>query len=76
MYSRLLSFEKCGILMKAFVESQFTSSPLVYNRRLNNKINGLHERALRVVYDVYDHHTFNEFLVKMPFTIHERMSNL
>ena len=27
MYSKLLSFEKCGILMKTFEESQSTSSP-------------------------------------------------
>ena len=40
--------------MKAFILSQFSYCPLVlmwYSRTLNNKINKLHERALRLVYD-------------------------
>ena len=39
--------------MKAFVISQFNYCPLTWmfhNRTLNNKINKLHERSLRLVY--------------------------
>ena len=39
--------------MRAFVTSQFQYCPLVwmfYNRKMNNKINRLHERALRIAY--------------------------
>ena len=40
--------------MKAFVTSQFNYCPLVWmchSRTLNNKINYLHERALRIAYN-------------------------
>ena len=53
-------------LMKAFVVSQFNYCPLLWmfhSRTLNNRINNLHERALRIVYND-DHSTFNELLVK------------
>ena len=51
--SKYLSKDKLNILMKAFVISQFNYCPLTWmfhNRTLNNKINKLHERALRLVY--------------------------
>ena len=51
--SKYLSKDKLKILMKAFVISQFNYCPLTWmfhNRTLNNKINKLHERALRLVY--------------------------
>ena len=74
-YCRFLSFEKLRILLKSFVESQFAYSPLVWmfhNRNLNNKINRLHERALKMIYDD-DKLTFTELLKKDgSFTIHER----
>ena len=40
--------------MSAFFKSQFSYSPLTWmmdSRKLNNKINRLHERCLRVTYD-------------------------
>ena len=40
--------------MKAFIESQFSYCSLVWmfhSRTLNNRINNLHERALRLVYN-------------------------
>ena len=46
-----LSKRKC--LMKAFVTSQFNYCPLIWmfhSRELNNRINRIHERALRLVY--------------------------
>ena len=45
--------DKLRALMKAFAESQFGCCPLIWmfhGRILNNKINKLHEGALRLVY--------------------------
>ena len=55
--SKFLSLDKRRIVFKAFVESQFQYCPLVWmfhSRALNNRINRLHERALRTVYDDYE----------------------
>ena len=41
-------------IMNAFFKSQFSYSPLtwmIHSRKLNNKINRLHERCLRVTYN-------------------------
>ena len=46
-----LGKRKC--LIKAFVTSQFNYCPLIWmfhNRELNKRINSIHERALRLVY--------------------------
>ena len=62
----ILPFHKRRLLMKAFIESQFAYSPLVsiFNSRiLNNKINLLHYRALKVVYQD-ECSTFQELLIK------------
>ena len=51
--SKYLNEDKLKFLMKTFIQSQFNYCPLVWmfhNRTLNNKINKLHERALRIVY--------------------------
>ena len=42
------------MIMKAFIESQFGYCPLVWmfhSRSFNNKINRIHERALRITYN-------------------------
>ena len=61
-------------IMKAFICSQFGSCPLVwmfYSRKINNCVNSLHERALRVVYSDYNA-TFSELLSKdQSVTIHQ-----
>ena len=52
--------------MKTFITSQFNYCPLVWmfhNRSLNHKINRLHERALRIVYQ-NENLTFQELLDK------------
>ena len=73
--SNLMKPNKLKILMKAFLESQFSYCPLVWmfhSRALNNRINRLHERALRLVYKE-PHLTFQELLDKdNSFTIHHR----
>ena len=51
-----MSLDKRRMVMKAFIESQFSYCPLIWmfhSRTLNNKINRLHERALRIVYSDY-----------------------
>ena len=51
--SQLMNKDKLRILMKSFIESQFGYCPLLWmfdNRSLNNRINILHEKALRLVY--------------------------
>ena len=61
--------------MKTLVESQFSYCPLIWmfhSRRLNNKINNLHEKALRIVYSDYKS-TFQELLDKgASFSVHHR----
>ena len=61
--------------LNAFITSQFSYAPVVWmfhNRKLNNHINCIHERALRIAYQ--DHNsTFNELLAKdFSFKIHDR----
>ena len=73
--SKFLSQDKLKLIMKTFIESQFNYCPLIWmchSRILNNKINKLHERALRVVYKD-DELTFQQLLEKdNSYTIHER----
>ena len=61
---KLIPFERKRILMKAFIESQFSYCPLIWmfcSRKMNRKVNHIHERALRLVYDDYVS-SFNEML--------------
>ena len=49
-----MKLTKRRILMNAFFDSQFNYCPLIWmfhSRNLNNKINRLHERCLRVIYN-------------------------
>ena len=49
---KFLTFEKRRVLIKAYFESQFKHCPLVgmfHGRQVNNEINCLHERALRMI---------------------------
>ena len=73
--SKFLPFDKRKLLFNTFVRSQFAYCPLVWmfhDRNINNRINSLHERALRLVYrDVES--SFTELLEKdNTFTIHEK----
>ena len=64
--SKYMSQKKLRIIMKAYVSSQFAYCPLIWmshSRQINYKINKLHERALRIVYN--DHFSsFEELLSK------------
>ena len=73
--AKYLDIEKLKIIMKTFIESQFNYCPLVWmfhNRELNNKINKLHERALRIAYK-NSKLSFQELLdLDNSFSIHHR----
>ena len=72
---KLLPFDRSRELMKTFIESQFSYCPLVWmfcSRKMNRKMNHIHERALRLVYNDYCS-TFAELLGKdRSVCIHHR----
>ena len=50
---KFMNLQQRRTLMKAFIVSQFNYCPLLWmfhSRKLNDKINKLHERELRIVY--------------------------
>ena len=63
------------IILKTFIESQFSYCPLVWmfcSREMNRKINHVHERALRLVYNDY-RSSFEELLKNdKSISIHHR----
>ena len=73
--ARILPFHKRRIIFKTFIESQFSYCPLVWmfcSKKMNKKINRLHERALRMVYNNYSS-TFEELLREdQSLNIHHR----
>ena len=73
--SKYMTLPKRRLLMSSYITSQFNYCPLVWmihNRKLNKKINKVHERALKIVYG--DHNTsFSELLnIDKSVTIHQR----
>ena len=49
---KIIPFHKKRLLLKTFIESQFSYCPLIWmfcSRKMNNKINHIHERAIRLV---------------------------
>ena len=73
--AKFMETNKLRIIMKSFIECQFNYCPLTWmfhSRILNNRINKLHERALRLVYKDTKY-SFQELLEKdRSFTIHHR----
>ena len=73
--SKYMGINKRRILMKSYIFSQFNYCPLVWmchSRNLNNKINRIQERALRIVYRDYKS-SFKELLQKdKSITIHQK----
>ena len=62
----VLPFQKRQILLKTFIESQFSYCPLIWmfcSSTMNQKINRIHERALRIVYRDYES-SFEDLLKK------------
>ena len=75
--SKSMSFKQKRILMKTFVESQFGYCPLIWmfhSRKVNNKINHLQERSLRIVY--HDYRTSLEDLLKIGNSIKIHHKNI
>ena len=70
-----MSTEKRRTLFKAFVVSQFNYCPLVWmfhTKELNNRINSLHEKALKLTYQNRDS-SFDELLkLDKSVSIHYR----
>ena len=73
--SKYMTKDKLRTVMNAFFTSQSTYCPLIWmfhNRTLNNRINKLQERALRLVHND-NTSSFYELLQKdNSFTIHHR----
>ena len=70
-----MPLEKRRIVMKTFIESQFNYCPLIWmfhSRTINNKINRLHERALRIVYSDFKSSFEGLLLKENSFSIQER----
>ena len=70
-----MTIDKWKILLNPFIMAQFNYCPLIWmchSRTLNNKINMINDRALRIVSNDYKSN-FKELLERDPsFTIHER----
>ena len=73
--SPYMSLTQRKLIVNAFFFSQFGYCPLVWmchNRSLNNKINNIHERCLRLIYFDYES-TFSELLSRdNSVSIHHR----
>ena len=73
--SRFMNKGKLRLFMKSFVEFQLSCCRLIWrfhNRQPNNKINRLHERALRLVYN-NSTLSFDELLtLDNSYTVHHR----
>ena len=60
--SQFMNIHKRRMTMKAFIASEFGFCPLVWifhSRKLNSRVNKLHERALRMMYQDYASHLLN-----------------
>ena len=72
--SNYMDQEKRRVIMKAFFQSQFGYCPLIWmfhSRALNNRINRLHERGLRIVYN--NNSSFKELLkIDNSVTVHRK----
>ena len=70
-----INIKQRRVLLKCCIESQFGYCPLIWmfdGRGLNDKINHLHERSLRIVYKD-NNSSFKELLKKgNSFTVHHR----
>ena len=77
-FSKYMSLQKRHILMKSLITSQINYCPIVWmchGRSLNNKVNHIHERALRIVYQDFLS-SFSALRVKDNlFTIHQKICN-
>ena len=77
--SKQMSLQKDRISMKSFITSHCNYFPMIWmyhSRSLNNKVNHIHERALRIVYQDFQSSVL-PFLVKdHSLTIHQKSLQL
>ena len=62
----LMRFEQKKRIVDFFITSHFSYYPLVWmfhSRRLNNRIDHIHERALKIIYQGYNS-SFKELITK------------
>ena len=75
--AKYMGSKKIKLIMQTFIENEFNYCPLIWmmhNRTLYNKINKLHERALRIALDD-DISSYSDLLVKsQSYTIHDEIS--
>ena len=72
-----MDLPKRKVLMKAFITSQFSYCPLIcmlHNRTLNNRINSIHERALRLTYK--DNQSSFKHLLEKDYSVTVHHKNL
>ena len=76
MVCKYMDQNKRRMLMKAFIISQFSYCPLVWmfhSRNTKNRVNKIHDRALRLVYDDSPYLSFDELPIKgKSVSIHQR----
>ena len=73
--SNYLNERKRKLLMKSFIIAQFNYCPIVWmycQRRSNNLINRIHERALRIAYNDYVSDSSSLLDKDEPIIIHKR----
>ena len=73
---KYMETNKRRMLMKAFIVSQFSYCPLIWmfhSKTMEHRINKIHEKALRLVYDNSHDLSFEELLTKdKSVSIHQR----
>ena len=78
-YNNFLSFHQKKIVLSSFVHSHFSYAPLAWlfhSRKINNMINKVHKKALRLLYKD-ENSTFEQLLVKdKGYTVHERYTQI
>ena len=73
--SSFINFEQRKLIFNSFINSQFSYCPMVWmfhSKKLNDRINRIHERALRIVYSDFNSSFANLLLKDNCCTIHHR----
>ena len=72
--SKYMSLQKRRILMKSFITSQFNYCPIVWicHSRSLDKVNHIHERALRIVYQDFQSSVLALLVKDNSLTIHQK----
>ena len=78
--AKYMDINKRRMPMKAFVSSQFSYCPLIWmfhSRKMEHRINSIHKRALKLVYQDSPDLTFQELLAKdKSVSVHQKILQL